>query len=162
MTAQSPPPPATAYLVDEHGPALQSCDLQLRQFGGRSAFAGRIATVRCHEDNALLRAVLGEPADGRVLVVDGGGSLHAALVGDVIGALAVRNGWAGLVLFAAVRDVAALATLDVGVKALGSNPRKSGKTGAGVRDVTVAFGGVAFTVGSQLVSDDDGIVVLPH
>jgi len=151
----------TADLYDEYEERLQSCDLQLRQYGGRRVFAGPIATVRCFEDNALVKAVLGSPGGGRVLVVDGGGSLHTALMGDLIGGSAVANGWAGVVIHGAVRDVAALAELDLGVKALGSNPRKSAKTGAGELDVVVSFGGVSFTPGARLVSDDDGIVVLP-
>jgi regulator of ribonuclease activity A len=150
----------TADLYDEHGEKLGSCDLQLRQYGGRARFHGRIVTVRCHEDNALLRSVLSAPGNGQVLVVDGGGSVHCALMGDVIAGLAVDNGWAGVVINGAVRDVAALRTLDLGVKALGSNPRKSAKTGAGERDVPVSFGGCTFTPGAELHSDDDGIVVL--
>ena len=151
----------TADLYDRYGDALQSCDVQFQQFGGRTRFAGRVATVRCHQDNALLKSVLSEPGEGRVLVVDGGGSLHTALVGDVIAALAVDNNWAGLVISGAVRDVVALRTLELGAKALGSNPRKSSKTGAGERDVPVTFGGVTFTPHDELVSDEDGIVVLP-
>ncbi|GGT27295.1 ribonuclease E activity regulator RraA [Nonomuraea spiralis] len=149
----------TADLYDERGDELDSCDLQLRQYGGRRAFHGTIATVRCHQDNALLKAILSEPGEGRVLVVDGGGSLHAALVGDVIGGEAVAAGWAGVVIHGAVRDVVALRELDLGVKALGSNPRKGGKTGAGERDVPVTFGGVTFSPGAELFSDDDGILV---
>ncbi|MER6583052.1 ribonuclease E activity regulator RraA [Nonomuraea sp. NPDC001023] len=149
----------TADLYDERGDELDSCDLQLRQYGGRRAFHGTIATVRCHQDNALLKAVLSEPGEGRVLVVDGGGSLHAALMGDMIAGAAVAAGWAGVVIHGAVRDVTALRELDLGVKALGSNPRKSGKTGAGERDVPVTFGGVTFSPGAELFSDDDGILV---
>jgi regulator of ribonuclease activity A len=96
-----------------------------------------------------------------VLVVDGGGSLHTALMGDLIAGLGVANGWAGVIINGAVRDVAVLRTLDLGIKALGSNPRKSGKTGAGERDVPVAFGGIAVRCGDQVTSDDDGIVVHP-
>ncbi|MFI7470417.1 ribonuclease E activity regulator RraA [Nonomuraea sp. NPDC049646] len=149
----------TADLYDERGDELDSCDLQLRQYGGRRAFHGTIATVRCHQDNALLKAVLSEPGEGRVLVVDGGGSLHAALMGDMIAGAAVAAGWAGVVIHGAVRDVTALRELDLGVKALGSNPRKSGKTGAGERDVPVTFGGATFSPGAELFSDDDGILV---
>jgi hypothetical protein len=94
--------PATADLYDEHGDALQSCDLQFRQYGGRSRFSGRIVTVSCHQDNALLKSVLGEPGEGRVLVVDGGGSLHTALMGDLIAALAVASGWSGAIINGAV------------------------------------------------------------
>ncbi|MEV0381451.1 ribonuclease E activity regulator RraA [Nonomuraea sp. NPDC050643] len=150
---------ATADLYDERGDELDSCDLQLRQYGGRAAFHGTIATVRCHQDNVLLRSALMEPGAGRVLVVDGGGSLHCALMGDVIAGLAVANGWAGVVIHGAVRDVVALRELDLGVKALGSNPRKSAKEGDGERDVPVTFGGVTFSPGAELFSDDDGILV---
>lgn len=150
---------ATADLYDERGEQLDSCDLQLRQYGGRSAFSGEIVTVRCHQDNALLKSILSEPGQGRVLVVDGGGSLHTALMGDLIAGTAVANGWAGVVINGAVRDVAALRELELGVKALGSNPRKSGKHGIGERDVPVTFGGVVFHPGAELFSDDDGILV---
>jgi regulator of ribonuclease activity A len=149
----------TADLIDRHGEILQSCDLQFRQFGGRSRFSGRIRTVRCHQDNVLVRQVLSGPGTGQVLVVDGGGSLHTSLVGDVVAGLAQGNGWAGLVVHGAVRDVAALAKLDIGVKALGSNPRKSAKEGLGEVDVPVSFGGVRFEPGAHLYSDEDGIVV---
>jgi regulator of ribonuclease activity A len=150
----------TADLVDEIGPDVRSCDVQFRQFGARSQFAGPISTVRCFEDNALLKSVLSEPGEGKVLVVDGAGSLHAALVGDVIAELARSNGWAGLVVYGAVRDAAALRRIDIGIKALGTNPRKSTKTGAGERDVELILGGVTFVPGDIAHSDDDGIVVV--
>ena len=150
---------ATADLIDQHGDALQSCDLQFRQFGGRRRFSGRIRTVRCHQDNVLVRRVLSEPGAGQVLVVDGGGSLHTALVGDLVAGLAQGNGWAGLVVHGAVRDVVALAELDIGVKALGTNPRRSAKEGVGEIDVPVSFGGARFEPGAHLYSDEDGIVV---
>jgi regulator of ribonuclease activity A len=150
----------TADLVDEHGEALQSCDLQLRQFGGRRRFHGPIRTVACFQDNALVRAVLSEPGEGAVLVVDGGGSLHTALVGDLIAGLARDNGWAGLVVNGAVRDTEELAGLDIGIKALGSNPRKSAKLASGQVDVPVSFGGVTFRPGERLYSDEDGVVVV--
>ena len=151
-------PRLTADLVDEIGPDVRSCDLQFGQYGGRSQFAGPIATVRCFQDNALLKSVLSEPGDGGVLVIDGDGSLHSALVGDVIAGLGVDNDWAGLIINGAVRDAAA--SLDIGIKALGTNPRKSTKTGDGQRDVAVGFGGVVFVPGEVAHSDDDGIVVV--
>jgi regulator of ribonuclease activity A len=150
----------TADLVDEHGEALQSCDLQFRQFGGRSRFHGPIRTVECFQDNLLVKQVLSEPGAGAVLVVDGAGSLHTALVGDLIAGLARDNGWAGVVVNGAVRDVAALRDLDVGIKALGSNPRKSAKEGAGQVDLPVTFGGATFRPGRHLYSDEDGVVVV--
>lgn len=151
----------TADLVDDIGPEVRSCDLQFRQFGGHTAFAGPISTVRCDQDNALLKSVLSEAGDGGVLVIDGGGSLHTALVGDLIADLARSNGWAGLIVNGAVRDAAALRGLELGIKALGTNPRKSAKTGAGAVDVPVTFGGVTFQPGDVLYADDDGIVLLP-
>ena len=150
----------TADLVDEIGPDVRSCDTQFRQFGRRTEFAGAIATVRCFQDNALLKSVLSGPGHGGVLVIDGGGSLHTALVGDVIAELGRANGWAGLIVNGAVRDAATLRTLDIGIKALGTNPRKSTKSGAGDRDVVVSLGGVEFGPGDVAFSDDDGIVVV--
>ncbi|MGC1213377.1 MAG: ribonuclease E activity regulator RraA [Micromonospora sp.] len=154
-------PTSTADLYDRYGDALGSCDTQLRQYGGVAAFAGPAVTVRCFEDNALVKAVLAEPGEGRVLVVDGGGSVHTALMGDLIAGSAVTNGWAGVVINGAVRDVAALRALPLGIKALGANPRKSAKTGAGERDVPVTFGDCVFHPGAHVYSDDDGIVVRP-
>jgi regulator of ribonuclease activity A len=153
-------PKATADLVDEIGVDVRSCDTQFRQFGGQVMFAGPIHTVRCFEDNALLKSVLSEPGHGGVLVIDGGASLHSALVGDVIAGLGQSNGWAGIIVNGVVRDTAALRNIDIGIKALGTNPRKSAKTGAGERDVEVDFGGIAFVPGEVVYSDDDGIVVV--
>ncbi|MBC6457791.1 ribonuclease E activity regulator RraA [Actinomadura sp. HBU206391] len=150
---------ATADLIDDFGDELESCETQFRQYGARSAFAGPIATVRCFRDNALVKDLLGTPGAGRVLVVDGGGSLASALMGDLIAASAVEQGWTGVVINGAVRDVAAIRTMDLGVKALGSNPRKSTKNGAGDANVPVVFGGAAFRPGDWLYSDEDGIVV---
>ncbi|OBA64420.1 ribonuclease [Mycobacterium sp. 1100029.7] len=151
---------ATADLVDDIGADVRSCDLQFRQFGGRTEFAGPISTVRCFQDNALLKSVLSQPNEGGVLVVDGAGSLHTALVGDLIAELARSSGWAGLIINGAVRDAAALRGLDIGIKALGTNPRKSSKTGDGERDVEISLGGVTFVPGQIAYSDDDGIVVV--
>jgi regulator of ribonuclease activity A len=149
----------TADLIDAHGDALESCTTQLRQFGGRKSFHGPIRTVKTYEDNTLVKDVLSQPGNGAVLVVDGGGSLRRALLGDVIAKIAVDNKWAGIVVWAAVRDVAALAGMDIGVKALGSNPRKSVKQGMGYVDVELLFGEARFTPGHWLYSDEDGIVV---
>jgi regulator of ribonuclease activity A len=152
---------ATADLVDTYGPELRVCDVQFRQFGGWRMFAGPVRTVSCYEDNGLLRDLLRTPGSGGVLVVDGGGSLRTALVGDVIAGAAQANGWAGLIVHGAVRDSVALSRLDLGIKALGTTPRKSGKTGAGGLDVPVTFGHVTFQPGDMLHADDDGIVLLP-
>lgn len=150
---------ATADLVDAHEASLQSCAIDFRQFGGRGRFHGPVRTLRCFEDNALLKQLVSKAGEGAVLVVDGGGSLSAALVGDVIAGAACDNGWAGLILWGVVRDTTALHALDIGVKALGSNPWKSRKTGAGEVDVAVSFGGATFHPGDWVYSDEDGIVV---
>ena len=150
---------ATADLWDERGDALQSCSVQLRHYGGHTAFTGVISTVQCHRDNALVKAALAEPGDGRVLVVDGGGSLESALMGDLIAASAVEQGWAGVVIHGAVRDVAALRDLPLGALALGSNPRKSAKEGAGAIDVPLEIDGVAIRPGAMIWCDPDGILV---
>lgn len=150
---------ATADLYDERGDGLDSLSLPMLDLGGRVAFDGPIRTVRCHRDNALVKAVLATPGDGAVLVVDGGGSLESALVGDLIAASALENGWAGVVVHGAVRDRVALAALPLGVKALGSNPRKSAKEGVGEVDVPVVIGGLTFTPGRHLWADADGVLV---
>ncbi|NEB16095.1 ribonuclease E activity regulator RraA [Streptomyces coelicoflavus] len=155
-------PVPTADLVDQYGTDLRVCDLQFRQYGAHRGFAGPVRTVSCHEDNGLLRDLLRTPGDGAVLVVDGGGSLRTALVGDLIAGAAQDNGWAGLVLHGAVRDSAALAGLRLGIKALGTVPRKSAKDAAGAVDVPVTFGDVTFRPGDILHADDDGIALLPE
>jgi regulator of ribonuclease activity A len=150
---------ATADLIDEHSAELASCETQFRSYGGRDRFCGPVRTVRCLEDNALIKTILGTPGSGGVLVVDGGGSLRSALVGDMIAGSAVANGWSGVVINGAVRDVAALRRLDLGLRALGSNPRRSAKEGAGETGVPVSFGGVDFVSGMWLYADEDGIVL---
>jgi regulator of ribonuclease activity A len=149
----------TSDLVDKHGDRLRSCSVQFRQYGRVLRFYGPIRTIKTFRDNALIKEVLSGPGGGSVLVVDGAASLESALVGDLIAGLALGNGWAGLVILGAVRDSAALAQLDLGIKALGSNPRKSGKNSVGKLDVPVEFGGVTFRRGDWLYSDEDGIVV---
>ncbi len=151
---------ATADILDEHGERAAVCELGLRQFGGVGAFSGLITTIRCYEDNALLRECASRQGAGGVLVVDGGGSLRVALLGDNIAGIARDNGWSGVVINGCVRDVAALRELEIGISALGSNPRRSGKNGGGELDVAVTFGGATFTPGAMLYADDDGIVVL--
>ena len=150
----------TSDVYDEYGGAAQVCELQLRSFGGVASFSGPVSTVRCFEDNVLMKERLSEPGEGRVLVVDAGGSFRRALAGEKVVGLARDNGWAGLVLHGCVRDVEAIAQLAVGVKALGTCPRPSTKTGAGEVDVPVTFGGATFTPGAMLYADADGIVVV--
>jgi regulator of ribonuclease activity A len=149
----------TADLYDERGEELDSLALQFQSIGGHSHFSGPVRTVRCFEDNALVKSTLSTPGGGAVLVVDGGGSLRTALMGDLIAASAVSNGWAGVVINGAIRDRTAIAELALGVKALGSNPRKSAKTGAGEVDVELVIDGVTIRPGTTIWCDPDGILV---
>lgn len=151
---------STADLADREGASVRSCDVQFRSYGGRAAFAGRVRTVRCFQDNALLKKVLSEPGEGQVLVIDGAGSVHTALVGDLIAELGRSNGWSGVIVNGAVRDSAVLGQLEFGVKALGTNPRKSTKNGDGELDENVELGGITFVPGEHVVSDEDGVVVV--
>jgi regulator of ribonuclease activity A len=138
------------------------CAASMHLLGRNRAIAGRIRTVRCFEDNALVRTAMGERSEGEVLVIDGGGSLRTALMGDQIAGAGAANGWAGAIVFGAIRDSVAIDLLDFHVKTLGMNPRKSSKAGAGERNVIVEFGDVRFVPGWFLYSDADGIVVLPE
>lgn len=152
---------STADLMDTHGDRAKVCLLAWRSLGGRGAFSGAVATVRCHEDNVLVKRRVREEGHGRVLVVDGGGSIRVALLGDIVASLAVDHGWAGVIVHGAVRDSAALAGLDLGVLALGTNPRPSAKVGDGDIDVPVTFGAATFHPGDMVHVDADGVVVLP-
>lgn len=152
-------PVATADLYDERGEELASFSLQFQSLGAHSHFSGPVRTIKCFEDNALVKEVLGTRGDGAVLVVDGGSSLRTALMGDMIAASAVQNGWAGVVINGAIRDREAIAELPLGVKALGSNPRKSSKTGAGEADVDLVIDGVTIRSGAMIWCDPDGILV---
>jgi regulator of ribonuclease activity A len=152
---------STADVCDELGDAARTCSTPLRRFGGRHRFTGPVRTVRCLGDNVLVREALSGPGDGRVLVVDGGGHLGCALLGDNMAALGAVNGWAGIVVNGAVRDAEQLGALDIGVMALGTNPRRSGKQRTGRAGEPVAFGGAVFRDGDVLHADPDGIVVVP-
>jgi regulator of ribonuclease activity A len=149
----------TADLYDERGEDIQSIATQFQSLGGRTHFSGPARTVRCFEDNALLKSVVSSPGDGAILVVDGGGSVSRALMGDMIAEIAVKNGWAGVIINGAIRDREAISTLPLGVKALGSNPRKSTKTGAGEADVELTLDGVTIKPGAMVYCDPDGVLV---
>lgn len=151
----------TADLIDIN-PDLPSCEIDFKMFGKRHRFCGRIRTVHCFRDNGLVKTLMNTPAEGEVVVIDGGGSRASALMGDMIVAAAVKNGWSGAVIFGVIRDRNAINEMDFGIKALGSNPKKSAKDGKGKIDVTVSFGGVDFVPGYYLYSDEDGILVSPE
>ncbi len=155
---------ATTDLCDAHedrlvAGTLRVLDPAFRQFGPRARFAGPAATVRCLEDNSMVRAALESPGEGRVLVVDGGASLRCALLGGNLAKLARDNGWAGVIVNGCVRDVAEMAAFDVGVRALATNPKRSDRRGGGVRDVPVDIGGVRVAPGYWCYADEDGVLV---
>lgn len=149
----------TADLYDDFSTSVQVAEPLFRDFGGRQSFGGPIATVRIFEDNVLVRQTLETSGEGRVLVVDGGGSKRCALVGDRLAGLGITNGWAGLVIYGCIRDAAEISEMAIGVKALATMPRKSRKNGEGETNVPVSFAGVTFTPGHYLYADMDGIIV---
>lgn len=148
----------TADLCDAHAESIKVVDPIFRSYGA-TRFAGRIETVKVYEDNVLVKNKLQQPGNGKVLVVDGGGSLRCALVGDLIAKMAADNGWSGIVIYGCIRDSAAIAEIPIGIKALNTHPLKSIKHGRGDIDLPVTFAGVTFFVGHYLYSDEDGIIV---
>jgi regulator of ribonuclease activity A len=153
---------ATTDLYDEFESIATTCATPFRDFGGKLRFSGPVRTVKCYKDNQLFRALLDEPGNGAVVVVDGGGSFESALMGDIIAAKGLANGWSGCIIHGCVRDSAEIGELDFGVKALGTNPAKSSKRGDGSVDAPVEFGGVRFEPGQWVYCDEDGVLVAPR
>jgi regulator of ribonuclease activity A len=149
---------STPDLSDDHDES-QAIELQLRSFGRRHQFHGQAVTIKCHEDNSLVKACVAEAGLGRVIVVDGGGSLRRALLGDMLAEKAAQSGWAGLVINGAVRDVEEIAEIDLGVKALGCCPIKTQKLGVGQRDIPLHIGGVGVSPGQYIYADNNGVIV---
>jgi regulator of ribonuclease activity A len=150
---------STADLSDELEDRAHIAKPGFQHFGGRSRFSGVISTVKCFEDNSLVRAALEEQAEGRVLVVDGGASMNFALLGDMLAEMAANNGWSGVIINGCIRDTAVIAGINIGVRALDTHPRKSVKRGVGERDLVVRFSGINFTPGEFVYVDEDGILV---
>jgi regulator of ribonuclease activity A len=130
-----------------------------QRYGARPAFSGQIVTLKLFEDNSLVREAVGEEGKGRVLVIDGGGSLRCALVGDQLAILAHKNGWEGMIVYGCIRDSGDINQIDIGVRALNTHPMKSIKKGAGDRNINVCFGGVTFEPGEWIYADEDGVIV---
>lgn len=154
----------TTDLLDNNEALIQQEQLRIvtpmfQRYGGKTAFAGQIVTLKLFEDNSLVRAVLGEPGTGKVLVIDGGGSMRCALLGDQLAEMAVKNGWEGVVVYGCIRDSAAINGLPLGVRALNTHPLKTVKKNVGERDVNVTFGGVTLKPGEWLCADEDGVIV---
>jgi regulator of ribonuclease activity A len=151
--------PATTDLSDNYPALVAHAEPIFRDYGGRIAFCGPVATLKVPDDNSKVREAVESPGEGRVLVVDGGAAMAYALFGGNLGKLAEKNGWAGVVVNGCVRDTAELAACDIGIKALAAHPKRSEKRGLGERDVTVTFAGVTLSPGDWLYADADGIVV---
>ena len=149
----------TADLCDRFAAELQVGETLFRDYGGRPRFAGQVATIKCFEDNSRVRGLVAEAGQGRVLVIDAGGSMRRALVGDMLAKQAVDNGWSGIVVYGCIRDAFAIAQLSLGVKALGTCPLRTDKRGEGQRDLPVRFAGVNFRQDDWLYADEDGVIV---
>ncbi|MEM9256842.1 MAG: ribonuclease E activity regulator RraA [Pseudomonadota bacterium] len=148
----------TPDLSDE-APQARALELPLRNFGGRSRFCGAAVTIKCHEDNSLVKALVAEPGEGRVIVVDGGGSRRRALLGDMLAAKAMDNGWSGLVINGVIRDVDDIGAMALGVQALGTVPVKTEKRGVGQRDIALHIGGVEIQPGDYVYADNNGVLI---
>jgi regulator of ribonuclease activity A len=149
----------TPDLYDQHGEAVRVLDPVFRDFGGRIRFAGPATTVKCFEDNSRIKEALAEPGNGRVLVVDAGGSLRCAMLGDLIAASAVEQGWAGVIIDGCVRDTEALSGMLLGIKARAATPRKSTRRGEGQRDMRIRIAGASVSPGDWVYADADGVLV---
>jgi regulator of ribonuclease activity A len=151
----------TPDLCDAHPELVQVVEPMFSNFGGRDSFGGEIVTVKCFEDNSVVKSQADQPGKGKVLVVDGGGSLRRALLGDMIAEKAAKNGWEGMVIYGCVRDVDVLAQTNLGVQALASHPMKTDKRGIGDLNVVVTFAGVTFRPGEFIYADNNGVIVSP-
>ncbi len=149
----------TADLYDKYGDDLKVALPIFKDYGAKRIFHGPISTVKAYEDNTLVRTALEEPGEGRILIVDGDESLRCAMLGDMLAKLGMENGWSGIIVFGCIRDADVIATIDIGVKALNTNPRKSLKRGLGDRDIPVSFAGITFNAGEYVYADTDGVIV---
>ncbi|QRM19103.1 ribonuclease E activity regulator RraA [Dechloromonas sp. TW-R-39-2] len=153
----------TPDLCDEFesdiGKSLRIVSPMFQRYGARATFSGEIVTLKIFEDNSLVRTAFAEDGKGKVLVIDGGGSLRCALVGDQLAILAQKNGWEGVVVYGCIRDSVDINGIDIGVRALNTHPQKSIKKNVGDRDIAATFGGVTFNPGEWLYADEDGVLV---
>lgn len=149
----------TPDLCDAYPELVRVVDPMFNNYGGRRSFGGEIVTIKCFEDNSLVREQVAEPGAGKVLVVDAGGSLRRACLGDMLAEKAVANGWEGILMYGCIRDVDAIAALDLGMQALNTHPMKTDKKGIGELNLPVTFGGVTFNPGEYLYADNNGVIV---
>ena len=149
----------TTDLCDTHEDAVRVVEPMFTSFGGKTAFHGQIATLRVFEDNSFVRKALESAGQGRVLVIDGGGSIRRALVGDQLASLGLKNDWAGIVVNGCIRDSRAIAEMDIGVFAIDTHPMKTVKKNVGEANIVVSFGDVDFVPGEWIYADEDGVIV---
>lgn len=149
----------TPELCDKYPDLVRVVEPIFKNYGGKSSFGGQIVTIKCHEDNSVVKETAGTAGNGKIIVVDGGGSLLRALLGDLIAQNAVQNGWEGFIIYGCIRDVDAISTMNLGVKALNTNPLKTEKKGIGDLNIPVSFGGVTFKPGEYVYADSNGIIV---
>ena len=153
---------STPDLCDTFPDMVRVVEPMFINYGGRERFGGQIVTIKCFEDNSLVRDLVAEAGTGKVLVVDAGGSMRRACLGDLLAEKATLNGWEGILMYGCIRDVDAISGLELGVQALGSHPMKTDKKGVGERDIAVTFGGVTFKPGEYLYADNNGVIVSPQ
>ena len=149
----------TPDLCDRYPDLVRVVEPIFKNYGGKSSFGGQIVTIKCHEDNSVVKVTAGTAGNGKIIVVDGGGSLRRALLGDLIAENAVQNGWEGFIIYGCIRDVDDISTMNLGVKALNINPLKTEKKGIGDLNIPVSFGGVTFKPGEYVYADSNGIIV---
>lgn len=149
----------TPDLCDNHPDKIKVVEMDFNNYGKRQSFCGQIVTVKCFEDNSLVKEQASQPGKGKVMVVDGGGSARRALLGDMIAENFVKNEWEGIIIYGRIRDVDVINTLELGVQALGTVPIKTEKRGLGDLNVPVHFGGVDFIPGQYIYADNNGILV---
>lgn len=149
----------TADLCDQYSDELDVCEPVFRDYGGKVRFAGPVATIKCFEDNSRVRELVAEQGQGRIAVIDAGGSIRRAVLGDLLARSAADQGWSGFVIYGCIRDAAEIAQMPIGVRALGTLPLKTDKRGEGQRDLPVRFAGATFRPGDWVYADEDGIIV---
>ena len=149
----------TTDLCDAYPELVRVAEPIFTNYGGRPAFGGEIITVKCHEDNSLVKEHVSNPGEGKVMVVDGGGSLRCALLGDMLAEKAAENNWAGLIIFGCIRDVDEIRKTQLGVQALRTIPIKSNRKGRGDLNIPVTFAGVTFHPGEYVYADNNGVIV---
>lgn len=149
----------TPDLCDANPDLVRVVEPMFVNYGGRAAFGGQVVTVKCFEDNSFVKEQLAQPGEGKVLVVDGGGSKRCALLGDIIATSAVKHGWAGVIIYGCIRDVDVIRSLELGVQALATIPLKSHRQGRGDLNIPISFGGVTFRPGDYVYADNNGVIV---